>query len=113
MVRRLALSFIRKHASSSHSSRTEAGDSRQALTAAGPGQMVEAIAPERGGCGSSPGDNSEKDISCDACSKKKINLCESDDSTGLAAVSNVATWGRFEKRAPGFSEKNSPEDEAS
>ena len=67
----------------------------------------------RGGCGSSPGDNSEKDISCDACSKKKINLCESDDSTGLAAVSNVATWGRFEKRAPGFSEKNSPEDEAS
>jgi hypothetical protein len=56
----------------------------------------------RGGCGSSPADNSEKDISCDACSKKKINLCESDDSTGLAAVSNVATWGRFEKRAPGL-----------
>ena len=63
----------------------------------------------RGGCGSSPGGHDSEDISCDACSKKTINLCESDDSTGLAAVSAVATWGRFEKKAPGFDKQANPE----
>lgn len=53
----------------------------------------------RGGCGSSPEGHDDKVISCDTCSKKAINLCEDDDTMGLAGVSSVATWGRFKEKS--------------
>jgi hypothetical protein len=52
----------------------------------------------RGGCGSATDDNASP-IGCDACSKKQINLCDDEDSTGLAGPSFTATMGRFEKKS--------------
>lgn len=51
----------------------------------------------RGGCGShaEPGDGP---IGCDACSKKQLNLCDEDDTTGLAGPSFAATMGRFSRK---------------
>ncbi|MBL7115702.1 MAG: hypothetical protein ISS35_08035 [Kiritimatiellae bacterium] len=51
----------------------------------------------RGGCGSSH-DPDAPDIGCDACSKKRLNLCDDEDSSGLAGPSFVATMGRFSKK---------------
>lgn len=51
----------------------------------------------RGGCGShtEPGDGP---TACDACSKKQLNLCDEDDTTGLAGPSFAATMGRFSRK---------------
>ncbi|MBT3191125.1 MAG: hypothetical protein HN341_01075 [Verrucomicrobia bacterium] len=46
----------------------------------------------RGGCGSSTGDTA---IGCEACSKKKLNLCDEEDTSNLAGPSFAATMGRF------------------
>jgi hypothetical protein len=52
----------------------------------------------RGGCGShtAPGD---APIGCDACSKKQLNICDEDDSSGLAGPSMAATMGRFSRKS--------------
>lgn len=52
----------------------------------------------RGGCGSAPPEGAEH-IGCDACSKKQLNLCDDEDTTGLAGPSFAATMGRFEKKS--------------
>ena len=52
----------------------------------------------RGGCGSTPPEGVEH-IGCDACSKKQLNLCDDEDTTGLAGPSFTATMGRFEKKS--------------
>ncbi len=51
----------------------------------------------RGGCGahSAPGD---APISCEACSKKQLNICDEDDVTGLAGPSIAGTMGRFSRK---------------
>ena len=59
------------------------------------GLIVRGIGP-RGGCGSDPEELVGVE-SCGSCPKKEIDLCEEDDTTGLAAVSNLSTLGRFEK----------------
>ena len=51
----------------------------------------------RGGCGSAI-DEDGAPVACDACSKKKINLCDEDDSMGLAGVSFASTLGRFQRK---------------
>ena len=53
----------------------------------------------RGGCGSSAGANAP-DIGCDACSKKRLNLCDDEDADGLAGPSFAATMGRFNRKPP-------------
>ncbi len=50
-----------------------------------------------GGC-SSGHDPQAVDLSCDTCSKKKLNLCDSDDTTGLAGPSFAGSFGRFSKK---------------
>ncbi len=50
----------------------------------------------RGGCGSAPSDNGTA-VGCEACSKKQLNLCDEDDTTGLAGPAFAATMGRFQK----------------
>jgi len=51
----------------------------------------------RGGCGSqsAPGD---APIGCDACSKKQLNICDEEDTSGLAGPSVAATMGRFSRK---------------
>ena len=51
----------------------------------------------RGGCGSST-DADTPDIGCDACSKKRLNLCDEEDAAGLAGPSFAATMGRFNRK---------------
>ena len=53
----------------------------------------------RGGCGSASHDESAPPTGCDACSKKQLNLCDDEDTTGLAGPSFAATMGRFEKKS--------------
>jgi len=48
----------------------------------------------RGGCGSTPHGDAP-DVGCEACSKKRLNLCDENDTTGLAGPSFSATLGRF------------------
>ena len=52
----------------------------------------------RGGCGSSH-DETAPPIGCDACSKKKLNLCDEEDAAGLAGPSFTATMGRFSEKS--------------
>ena len=52
----------------------------------------------RGGCGSSH-DTSAPDIGCDVCSKKRLNLCDEEDTTNLAGPSFAATMGRFNQKS--------------
>jgi hypothetical protein len=52
----------------------------------------------RGGCGSSH-DTDAPAIGCDACSKKKLNLCDEEDTTNLAGPSFAATLGRFNQKS--------------
>ncbi len=52
----------------------------------------------RGGCGSSH-DETAPPIGCDVCSKKKLNLCDEEDATGLAGPSFAATMGRFSEKS--------------
>ena len=52
----------------------------------------------RGGCGSSH-DTDAPAIGCDSCSKKKLNLCDEEDTTNLAGPSFAATLGRFNKKS--------------
>lgn len=54
----------------------------------------------RGGCGSHAVIVDGEKISCGACPKKEIDLCESDDETGLAKIAAVGTMGRFDKDKP-------------
>ena len=52
----------------------------------------------RGGCGSHTAPDGAP-LGCDACSKKQLNLCDEEETTGLAGPSFAATMGRFtEKR---------------
>ena len=51
----------------------------------------------RGGCGSSHGKHGPV-IGCEACSKKRMNLCDEDDADGLAGPSLAATMGRFSQK---------------
>ena len=53
----------------------------------------------RGGCGSAAHDDSAPSIGCDACSKKRLNLCDDEDTTGLAGPSFAATMGRFNQKS--------------
>ena len=53
----------------------------------------------RGGCGSSH-DAEAPDVGCDACSKKRLNLCDEEDAAGLAGPSFAATMGRFNRKPP-------------
>ncbi len=53
----------------------------------------------RGGCGGSSHDETAPPIGCDACSKKKLNLCDEEDEAGLAGPSFAATMGRFEQKS--------------
>ena len=50
-----------------------------------------------GGCSGSH-DPEAPDMGCDSCSKKKLNLCDSDDTTGLAGPSFVGSFGRFSQK---------------
>ncbi len=50
----------------------------------------------RGGCGSGHSTDGTS-ITCDACSKKKLNLCDDEDKAGLAGPSFAGTMGRFRK----------------
>ena len=51
----------------------------------------------RGGCGSvSAADGSI--VACESCSKKELNLCDENDSMGLAGPSFAGTLGRFHKK---------------
>jgi hypothetical protein len=51
----------------------------------------------RGGCGSSH-DSEASDVGCDACSKKRLNLCDEDAAAGLAGPAFAATMGRFNRK---------------
>jgi len=51
----------------------------------------------RGGCGSNHSTDA-KAITCEMCSKKKINLCDEDDKSGLAGPSFASTMGRFTEK---------------
>ena len=51
----------------------------------------------RGGCGSASHEDGAT-IGCEACSKKQINLCDEDDSMGLAGPSFAGTLGRFHRK---------------
>ena len=50
----------------------------------------------RGGCGSHGSAGG-----CEVCSKKMVNLCDSEDDSGLAGPSFVATMGRYQKKSNG------------
>ncbi len=52
----------------------------------------------RGGCGSHSG-SADAPIGCDACSKKQLNICDEDDTAGLAGPSMAATMGRFSRKS--------------
>ncbi|MBL7076289.1 MAG: hypothetical protein ISS31_02355 [Kiritimatiellae bacterium] len=52
----------------------------------------------RGGCGGHAGPDDEP-IGCDACSKKQLNICDEDDTSGLAGPSMAATMGRFSRNS--------------
>ncbi len=52
----------------------------------------------RGGCGSHSGSDDEA-IDCDACSKRQLNICDEDDTSGLAGPSMSATMGRFSRKS--------------
>lgn len=50
----------------------------------------------RGGCGHEPELEDDRLPGCGVCPKKEVDLCESDDTTGLAAISTLQTLGRFD-----------------
>jgi hypothetical protein len=47
----------------------------------------------RGGCGSHSTGGS-----CEVCSKKKINLCDDEDESGMDGPSFAGTMGRYHKK---------------
>jgi len=51
----------------------------------------------RGGCGSNHSTD-PKAITCEMCSKKKLNLCDDEDKAGLAGPSFASTMGRFSEK---------------
>ena len=49
-----------------------------------------------GGCGSDPDpDAAGNALGCGACPKKKVNLCDSEDPSGMADIAELATLGRY------------------
>ena len=50
----------------------------------------------RGGCGTTEENPGQHILNCGACPKKKVALCETDDTSGLAGVAKIATMARYE-----------------
>jgi hypothetical protein len=51
----------------------------------------------RGGCSDEPDVPDGRLAACGLCPKKKVNLCDTDDPSGLPEIAELSTLGRYRK----------------